>query len=131
MQRPLWIVALFVMFLAGCSSSGTLGLVTRSTADPGSLLRESRGFTELGPVQAESCRHFALAIIPWGRSDFGTVVDKALLERGGDAILNVTVETSLYGFIPIYNVYSYTCTKVQGIAIKFEGPKQSAHQLGQ
>jgi hypothetical protein len=40
----------------------------------------------------------------WGKSDFGTAVDKALVERGGDALLNVTVETSLYGFIPIYNV---------------------------
>src|SRR5262245_43408751 len=131
MRRPLWVVVGFVMLLAGCSSSGTLGLVTKSTADPASLLRESRGFTELGPVQAESCRHFALAIIPWGKSDFGTVIDKALIEKGGDALLNVTVETSLYGFIPIYNVYSYTCTKVQGVAIKFEGPKNSALQLGE
>jgi hypothetical protein len=32
----------------------------------------------------------------------------------------VSVETSLYGFIPIYNVYSFTCTTVKGIAIKFE-----------
>jgi hypothetical protein len=40
------------------------------------------------------------AIIPWGESDFGAAVDKALVERGGDALLNMTVETSLYGFIP-------------------------------
>ena len=120
MNRSLWVIAAIAIFLGGCSSSGTLGLVTKSTADPASLLRSGRAFKELGPVQAEACRHFVLAIIPWGRSDFGTAVDKALIERGGDALLNVTVESSLYGFIPIYNVYSYTCTKVQGIAIKFE-----------
>jgi bacteriorhodopsin len=47
-------------------------------------------------------------------------VDDALVQRGGDALLNVSVETSLYGFIPIYNVYSFTCTTVRGIAVKFE-----------
>ena len=120
MRHSLWLIATCVILLAGCSTSGTLGLVTKSTADPASLLRQGRSFKELGPVQAQVCRHFVLAIIPWGSSDFGTAVDKALIERGGDALLNVTVETSLYGFIPIYNVYSFTCTKVQGIAIKFE-----------
>ena len=120
MRHSLWLIATFVILLAGCSSSGTLGLVTKSTADPASLLRQGRGFKELGPVRAQVCRHFVLAIIPWGQSDFATAVDKALVERGGDALLNVTVETSLYGFVPIYNVYSFTCTTVQGIAVKFE-----------
>jgi hypothetical protein len=120
MRHSLWVIAMFVILLAGCSSSGTLGLVTKSTADPGSLLKQGRGFKELGPVQAQVCRHFVFAIIPWGESDFSHAVDKALVERGGDALLNVTVETSLYGFIPIYNVYSFTCTTVQGIAVKFE-----------
>jgi hypothetical protein len=120
MRRSLWIIAASAIFLAGCSSSSTLGLVTRSTADPASLLKSGRTFTELGPVEGEACRHFLIAVIPWGKSDFGTAVDKALIERGGDALLNVTVESSLYGFIPIYNVYTFTCTKVQGIAVKFE-----------
>ena len=103
MRHSLWVISTVVILLAGCS-----------------LLRQGRGFTELGPVEAQACRHFVLAIIPWGKSDFGTAVDKALVERGGDALLNVTVETSLYGFIPMYNVYSFTCTTVRGIAIKFE-----------
>ncbi|MBI5316988.1 MAG: hypothetical protein HZB34_13570 [Nitrospirae bacterium] len=120
MNRSLWVIAALAIFIGGCSSSGTLGIVTKSTADPASLLRTGRAFTELGPVKAEVCRHFVLAIIPWGKSDFGAAVDKALVERGGDALLNVTVETSLYGFIPVYNVYSFTCTTVQGIAVKFE-----------
>ena len=31
-----------------------------------------------------------------------------------------TVSSSLYGFIPIYNVYSFTCTSVSGIAVKYK-----------
>jgi len=118
--RSLWVIAACAIVLAGCSSSGTLGIVTKSSADPASLLRSGRAFKELGPVQGEACRHFLIAVIPWGESDVARAVDRALVERGGDALLNVTVESSLYGFIPIYNVYSYTCTKVQGIAVKFE-----------
>ena len=120
MGRSLWILATFAIFLGGCSSSGTLGIVTKSSADSASLLKSGRTFKELGPVQGQVCRHFVLAIIPWGDGDFAHAVDMALAERGGDALLNVTVETSLYGFIPIYNVYSFTCTTVQGIAVKFE-----------
>lgn len=120
MGRSLRLVVAITILLGGCSSSGTLGIVTKSSADPASLLRSGRTFKELGPVQAQVCRHFVLAIIPWGESDFGRAVDKALVERGGDALLNVTVESSLYGFIPIYNVYTFTCTTVQGIAVKFE-----------
>ena len=106
--------------LAGCSSSGTLGIVTRSSADPASLLRSGRTFEEIGPAEGQACRHFVLAIIPWGQGDFAKAVDKALEQRQGDALLNVSVETSLYGFVPIYNVYSFTCTTVKGAAIKFK-----------
>ena len=120
MRRSLWIIAASAIFLAGCSSSGTLGIVTQSSADPAALLRSGRTFKELGPVEGQACRHFVLAIIPWGQGDFSHAVDEALAQKGGDALLNVSVETSLYGFIPIYNVYSFTCTTVKGIAVKFE-----------
>jgi len=120
MRHSLWLIATFVILLAGCSSSGTLGIVTRSSADPAALLKSGRTFQELGSVEGQACRHFVLAIIPWGQGDFAHAVDQALEQKGGDALLNVSVETSLYGFIPIYNVYSFTCTTVKGIAIKFE-----------
>ena len=48
----------------------------------------------------------------------GEAMKIALADTGGDAILNASVTTSLYGFIPIYNVLSFTCTTVQGIAIR-------------
>jgi hypothetical protein len=94
--------------------------VTKSSADPTSLLKNSQGYEELGPVEGQACRHFILAIIPFGQSDMAKAVDNALETTGGDALINVSVESSLYGFIPIYNVYSFTCTTVKGIAIKFK-----------
>ena len=112
--------ALITFVIAGCSSSGTLGIVTRSTADAGGLLKAGRGFQDLGPAEGTACRHFVLAIIPWGDSTFSTAVDNALQQKGGDALINVTVTSSLYGFIPLYNIYSFTCTEVKGIAIKFQ-----------
>ena len=106
--------------LAGCTSTGNFGLITRPSASPGELLSGSHPYKELGPVQGQACRFFLLAIVPWGDSTPTTAVDRALKRSGGDAILNASVATSLYGFIPIYNVFSFTCTTVKGIAIKFE-----------
>jgi hypothetical protein len=119
MRRSLWMIVTSAFLLAGCSSSGTLGIVTKSTADPVALLKAGQHYKELGPVEGQSCRHFVLAVVPWGNGDVTHAVDKALEQRGGDAMVNVSVETSLYGFVPIYNVYSFTCTTVKGIAVKF------------
>lgn len=117
------ILLLMVLLLAGCSSVGSLGMVVKSTADPGALLKNQTTFKEIGSATGEACRFFVLAIIPFGQSDVAAAVDEALTASGGDALLNVTVSSSLYGFIPIYNVFSYTCTNVQGIAVKFENKK--------
>ena len=95
-------------------------MVTKSTANPGSLLTENTRFKEVGPAMGEACRHFVLGIIPFGQSDVAEAVDKALEEVDGDALVNVSTESNLYGFVPIYNIYSYTCTTVRGTAIKFE-----------
>ena len=118
------LIMLFVaMFLAGCSSSGSLGMVVKSTADPGALLTNKTSFREIGPVDGEACRFFILAVLPFGKSDFASAVDEALIKSGGDALLNVTVSSSLYGFIPIYNIFTYNCTNVKGIAVKFDEKK--------
>ena len=114
------ILLLAALLLTGCTSVGTLGIVTKSTGDPGAILRNAQPYKELGPVQGEACRFFLLAVIPWGNATFSTAVDDALAKVGGDALINVTVSNSLYGFIPIYNVFTYTCTDVKGIAIKFQ-----------
>jgi len=108
------------LLLGACTSVGTLGLVTKSAADPAAILKAGRPYTELGPAEGQACRFFVIAVIPFGDSTFSTAVEKALAERGGDALLNVTTSSSLYGFVPIYNVLSFTCTTVKGIAVKFD-----------
>lgn len=123
MRGATWF-ACAVLMLSGCTSVGTLGLVTKPSGDPGALLRGARSYKELGPASGSSCRYFLLAIVPWGDGTFSTAVEEALAKSGGDALLNVTVSSSLYGFIPIYNFFSYACTDVRGIAIKFEGHPQ-------
>jgi len=114
------ILLLMALLLSGCTSVGTLGIVSKSTGDPGAMLRNAQPYKELGPVQGSACRFFLLAILPWGDATLSTAVDDALAKVGGDALINVTVSNSLYGFIPIYNVLSYTCTDVKGIAIKLQ-----------
>ena len=118
---PLLIAALLGLGSMGCVSTGTLGLVTVSSADPGRLLREPHSYHELGHREGQACRFFVLSIIPFGDSTFSKALERALQESGGgNALLNVSVSSSLYGFIPIYNLLSFTCTTVQGTAIKIE-----------
>jgi len=119
-MKGLRILPAAALLCAGCTSVGTVGMVTRSTGDPGALLRSGRSYQELGTAEGEACRFFILNVIPFGNSTFSAAVDEALEQGKADALLNVTVSSSLYGFIPIYNLFSYTCTKVRGIAIKFE-----------
>jgi hypothetical protein len=104
----------------GCTSVGHLGIVTKASANNADRLKTGVAFEELGPAEGSACRHFVIAVIPFGDSTFSSAVDEALAQKGGDALLNVTVSSSLYGFVPIYNVYSFTCTSVQGVAVKFK-----------
>lgn len=114
------ILLLVVLALSGCTSVGTLGVVTKSTGDPGAILRNGQPYKELGEAHGSACRYFLLGVAPWGDATFSTAVDNALASSGGDALINVTVSNSLYGFLPIYNIFSYTCTDVRGIAIKYQ-----------
>lgn len=107
------------LLLAGCTSVGSLGLITKSDVDPVAMVKHGT-LRNLGPAEGQACRYFALAVIPWGNSDIQKAVDQALAPSGGDALVNVSTATSLYGFVPIYNVFSFTCTTVKGTAIKFE-----------
>ena len=121
MRTPITLGLLLVAVLvSGCSSTGSLGIVTKSSADPAALLQSAQDFEELGQTEGRGCRHFVIGIIPFGNSDIEEAVNDALKKTSGDALINVSTETSLYGFIPIYNVYAFTCTTVKGTAIKFK-----------
>ncbi len=107
-----------ILLIIGCASTSNLGVVTKSEADPASLLTSSRPFEEIGIVRGKACRFFLIGVIPWGDSTVTRAIDNAL-ESGGDALINVSVTSSLYGFVPIYNILCFTCTEVEGIAIEF------------
>jgi hypothetical protein len=77
-------------------------------------------FEELGPVEGSACRHFVLAVIPFGDSTFSKAVDEALASRGGDALINVNVSSSLYGLRAHLQRLQLTCTSVNGIAVKYK-----------
>lgn len=116
--RVVWFLTL--VCTGGCTSMGSLGMITKSSMDPTSLVAKPHTVKDLGPAEGRACRYFALAVIPWGNSDIETAVDKALRPTEGDALVNVSTTTSLYGFVPIYSVFSFTCTTVKGTAVKFE-----------
>jgi hypothetical protein len=120
MRRIRLIGLMGLLSLTSCTSVGSLGVITKSSADPVSVLGKSHSYKELGPAEGQACRYFALAVIPWGNSDIQTAVDRALQPTEGDALVNVTTSTSLYGFVPIYNVFSFTCTTVKGTSVKLE-----------
>jgi hypothetical protein len=115
----LWTL-LTLLAMSGCVSVGSLGIITKSSVDPAAVLEHSHRLDVVGPAEGQACRFFVLAVIPWGNSDVQTAVDKALGTSGGDALINVTTSTSLYGFVPVYNVLSFTCTSVQGTAVRIE-----------
>ncbi len=118
-------IVLILTVATGCSSTGNLGMVTQSLGDPGVLYREETSYRELGPASGRACRYFLLGVIPWGDATLKAATDEALQASGGDALLNVSVETGLYGFVPIYNIFCFTCTKVEGVAIAFDRPDQA------
>jgi hypothetical protein len=120
MARGIFAIVLTALILGGCSSTGNLGMATKSMADPGSLVTSAGGYKEVGPAKGEACRYILLGIIPWGDSTATKAITAALEQSGGDALINASVTSSLYTFVPIYNVFCFTCTSVEGIAIKFE-----------
>jgi hypothetical protein len=111
---------LLALSLVACSTTSNIGLMTRPTSEPLGLLSGNTTYKEVGFVTGQACRYFLIALIPWGDSTPAAAMDEALALSGGDALINVSVTTSLYGFVPIYNVFSFSCTTVHGVAVSFE-----------
>ena len=122
MTRAVALLVAVGFLVGGCSSTSSLGIATKSMANPGSLLTSAGHYKEIGPAKGQSCRYILLGIAPWGDSTVTAAVNNALKTTGGDALLNVAVTSSLYTFVPIYNVFCFTCTSVEGIAISLGRP---------
>ena len=118
-------LAMAILTMSGCTSVGSVGLMVRSTANPIELTHAGK-FQDLGMVEASDCRYLIIGILPLGNADPGHVLEEALRKSGADALLNVSTANSHYGFVPIYNVFSITCTSLNGTAIKFESASAPA-----
>ena len=106
--------------LAACASTSQHGLIANPSSNAAGLLNETVTFREIGPVEGQACRYFIIAVVPIGNSSLGNAIENALAGTEADAILSASVTTSLYGFFPIYNILSFTCTTVQGVAVSYE-----------
>jgi hypothetical protein len=122
-MQKIVLLSVVLTLTVGCASTRNVGMIAKSTADPGAVVTTARPYKSLGPASAQACRYFLLGIIPWGDSTVATAVDKALDRTGGDALINASVTTGLYGFVPIYNIFCFTCTSVEGVAIEFANPQ--------
>ncbi|MHB1756836.1 MAG: hypothetical protein ACYCT9_04900 [Leptospirillum sp.] len=118
-------VSLFSMvLLSACTSTGNLGLLTNSETEADLGPHDSHRFHRVGTeISGTACRHFILGIIPWGDSDVETALRHALQAHpslNADGLVHVTTETSLYGFFPLYDIYTLTCTTVKGTPVRFD-----------
>jgi hypothetical protein len=119
-------LVLITLLVTGCSSTGNLGIVTKSMADPGALITTAGHYQAIGPANGKACRYIILGILPLGDSTVTKAISNALETTGGDALVNVSVTSSLHTFVPIYNVFCITCTSVDGIAIKLDAATKPA-----
>ncbi|MHB8421532.1 MAG: hypothetical protein ACYC9S_01820 [Leptospirales bacterium] len=117
-------LALGTLLLSGCTSTGSLGIVSNSETEADLGPHDPHTFHRVGSeISGTACRHFILGVLPLGNSDIETAMRKALSthpELKADGLVHVTTQSSLYGFFPLYNVYTVTCTTVKGVPIRFD-----------
>ncbi|MCL5953008.1 MAG: TRL-like family protein [Nitrospirae bacterium] len=113
-----------LLFAAGCTSTGSIGLLTDSETETDLGPHDSHLFHRVGhQIEGRACRHFILGIIPWGDSDLESAMRDAFKKNPSlhaDGLVHVATSTSLYNFFPLYNVYTLTCTTVRGTPIRFD-----------
>lgn len=113
-----------VLMTAGCTSNGSIGLLSSSETEADLGPHDSHTFHRVGPqIEGTACRHFILGLIPWGDSDLESAMKAAFKKNPSlhaDGLIHVTTATSLYNFFPLYNVYTLTCTTVRGVPIRFD-----------
>ena len=120
-----WLVVL--LLLTACSTTeGPIGVASRFSNEPGLVLKAGAGVVGT-VVKGSACHYFVLGLIPWGGADLQAALDDALSKSAGaDALINVTAQHDHFTCCFIYNIYTSTCTRVQGTAIKYEITKETA-----
>lgn len=121
-----WLITPFCALLLlaglfGCSSEGTLGMITTSSANVSNLLHLGQAYEEHGSVKGRAC-HYHILFIPFGNSDISVALDNALADTGSDAVINATTSKWYTGLpLPLIgSLFDLSCTTVTGTAIKFQ-----------
>lgn len=115
--------------LFGCSSKGTLGMITKDSANVSNLLHLGQAYEEHGLAKGSAC-HYHVLLIPFGRSDISVALDDALAESHSDALIGVTTG-KWYAGLPlplIRSLFDVSCTTVTGTAVKFQNVASRAVQ---
>ena len=103
-----------------CSTTATHGILTSPMADAMEVIEQEHSYFVIGPVEGRRCRYIFANVIPWGDSTPRAAMEVALEGTAGNALVNVSVTTSLYSFVPMLNVLALTCTTVDGIAVRID-----------
>jgi hypothetical protein len=106
--------------------AATLGLAIAcvrvpATLAPSSTPLEGRAYDLIGPASATTRQSFILGIIPVQSEPelLSRTVESAYKQAGGDALIDVTVETMRRDYV----IFSTLTTEVHGKAIKFKDCK--------
>ncbi len=114
----------FALLLGGCSSVGSLGMISDSKTEADLGPRDLHAYHRVGEeIVGTACRHFILGILPIGDSDLESAMKDAFKKNPtlkADGLIHVTTQSTLYGFFPLYNVYTVTCTTIRGVPVRFE-----------
>ena len=101
---------LLLVVMAGCAMRP--GGVTSSTTPI-----EGRKYVNLGRAVQTDSRVYLLGFIPVSGANYTRdAIDKAVRSRGGDAMIDVTVE----GFSQFWILWTRFATRVEGDVIRFE-----------
>lgn len=118
-----------ILIMAGCTSTGNLGILSNSETEADLGPHDPHTFHRVGSeITGKACRHFILGVLPIGQSDIESALKDALTkhpELKADGLVHISVQSTLYGFFPIYNVYTVTCTTIKGIPIRFDHSPKS------
>ncbi|MBI4368602.1 MAG: hypothetical protein HY547_00060 [Elusimicrobia bacterium] len=114
MKKSLLIAAAATTGLAGCTTyfphSVSMGGVVLTNVEI------------VGRVEGMSRAHYIMGYGPVGDDSLKAAVADALSQRGGDTIVNVTVDRSVTKFPPMVGgIYESIQTTVSGTAVRFVG----------
>ena len=112
MKKIVAIVAAAVTF-AGCTTyfphSASMGGVVMTNIEV------------LGRVEGQSRAHYILGYGPMGDDSLKAAVADALSQKGGDTLVNITIDRSTTMFPPyLGSIYTAVTTTISGTAVRFK-----------